>query len=138
MKMRNFEREWAARIMDTIIPPGVVDKIPQSASETGSVKVVEDMVKYSPFLPGFGFRAVIWLIEILGPLVASLKPSRFSSLDPAGRELVLNKLYKSKIYLIRQLIILFKMTACFGWGMDPAVKAALGASGEPKFVKRSG
>ena len=136
MKMRAFELDWAARMMDTVIPPGVEEKFPQSASQTGAVNILEEMVRYTPFITAFGLRAAIWLIEIFGPAIASGRLRRFSKLDPSSREKVLNNMYQSKIYLIRQLVLLIKMTACFGWGAHPEVRKALGDEGEPKFVKR--
>jgi len=137
MKMRAFELEWTAKMMDTIIPAGVEEKFPQSASETGAEKILEEIVRYTPFITAFGLRATIGLIEIFGPLISAGRFRRFSRLDPGSREEVLNRMYKSKIYLIRQLVLLIKMTACFGWGASPEVRKALGASGEPRFVKRS-
>lgn len=136
MKMWAFELDWTAKMMDTIIPPGVEDKFPQSASETGAVKILDEMVQYTPFITAFGLRAAIWLIEFFGPLISSGRPRRFSKLEPASREQVLKNMYQSKVYLIRQLVLLIKMTACFGWGASPGVRKALGAEGEPKFVKR--
>ena len=138
MKMWAFELGWTAKMMDTVIPPGVEEKFPQCASETGAVRVLEEMVQYTPFITAFGLRATIWLIELFGPLVFGGRLRRFSKLDPASREQTLDKMYKSKIYLVRQLVLLIKMTACFGWGAHPDVRKALGDEGEPKFVKRSG
>jgi len=138
MKMWAFELDWTAKMMDTVIPPGIEEKFPQSASETGAVKILDEMVQYTPFITAFGLRAAVWLIEIFGPLLFAGRFRRFSKLDPSSREEVLDKMYKSKIYLIRQLVLLIKMTACFGWGAHPEVRKALGDEGEPKFVKRSG
>jgi len=108
-------------MMDTMIPPGVEKRFPKAASETGAVKVLEEMVRYTPFVTAIGLRAGIWFIEIMGPLYAG-RLRRFSKLDQAGREQVLNRMYQSKIYFIRQMVLLIKMTACFGWGADPETK----------------
>lgn len=136
MKMRAFEREWTAKMMDAIIPPGVVSDFPKSASETGAVGVLEELIKYTPFLTALGFRTTIWFIEILGPILSG-RPHRFSKLDPASREQILAKLSKSRIYFFRQMVSLLKMTACFGWGSDPDTKRGIGVTDPPRFVSRT-
>ena len=136
MKMRAFELDWTAKMMDAIIPPGVENDFPKAASETGAVKVMEELVRYTPFFTAFSLRAAIWFIEILGPLLAG-RLRRFSRLDPAGRVQVLANMYKSKIYFIRQMVLLIKMTACFGWGADPQIRQGIGVTDPPRFVARS-
>jgi|GEM_PF-2594806 len=138
MKMRAFELEWAAKMVDAMIPPGVEEKIPKSASETGATEVLREMIFYTPALTALGLRATIWLIELLGPMIAARKFSRFSRLDPSSREKVLDAMYNSKSYFIRQMVLLIKMSSCFAWGADPEVMKALGVEDTPKFVKRSG
>jgi hypothetical protein len=137
MNMRAFELEWAAKMMDSMIPPGVEEQIPLSASETGATQVLREMVFYTPALTALGFRATIWFIELLGPMVASRKLMRFSRLDPSSREEVLDAMFKSKIYFIRQLVLLVKMSSCFAWGANPEVRKSLGVMDEPRFVKRN-
>jgi len=136
MKMQAFELEWTAKMMDAIIPPGVENDFPKSASDTGAVKVLEELVRYTPFFTALGLRAAIWFIEILGPLLSG-RLRRFSKLDPAGRVQVLAKMYQSKIYFIRQMVLLVKMTACFGWGVDPETRRGIGVTDPPRFVTRS-
>ena len=137
MKMRAFELEWAAKMMDTVIPRGVVDDFAKCASETGAVKMFAEMVRYTPFFTGLSLRAAIWFIEILGPLLAAGKLRRFSRLETAARERVLANMYQSKIYFFRQMVLLVKMTACFGWGADPETRKGIGVTEPPRFVARS-
>ena len=136
MKMKAFELDWTAKMMDTIIPSGVVDDFPKSASETGAVKVLEELVTYTPFFTALSLRAAVWFIEILAPLLSG-RMRRFSKLDLAAREQVLAGMYKSKIYFLRQMVLLIKMTACFGWGADPETRKGIGVTDPPKFVTRS-
>jgi hypothetical protein len=136
MKMRPFELDWTAKMMDAVIPAGVEKDFPKSASETGAVKVLEELVAYTPFITALGLRASVWFIEILGPLFAG-RLRRFSRLDPGGREQVLAALYKSRVYFIRQMVLLIKMTACFGWGADPETRRGIGVTDPPRFVSRS-
>ena len=135
--MWTFELDWTSKIMDSMIPPGVEEQIPQAATEAGAVEVLREMILYTPAITAVGFRAAIWFIEVLGPMIAMGKFSRFSKLDPPSREKVLETIYKSKVYLMRQLVLLIKMAACFAWGAYPQVREGLGAAGEPKFVKRN-
>jgi len=137
MKMRTFELEWTAKMMDAIIPPGVEKDFPKSASETGAMKIVEEMVRYTPFVTAIGLRAAIWFIELLGPILGAGRWRRFSKLDPTAREAVLGGMYKSRIYFIRQMVLLIKMTACFGWGADPETRRGIGVTDPPRFVTRS-
>jgi len=137
MKMHAFELDWTAKMMDAVIPPGVEQSIAKAASETTAVKIMEEMIKYTPFVTGFSLRAAIWFVEILGPIYTG-KLRRFSKLEPAAREQVLRDIYKSKIYFVRQMVLLVKMTACFGWGADPEIRKGIGVTDPPKFVKRGG
>jgi len=136
MKMREFELEWIAKMMDTIIPSGVVKDFPSSASETGAVTVLDELIRYTPFFTAFSLRSAVWFIEIMGPLLCG-KLRCFSRLDPLSREQVMSRLYKSKIYFIRQMVMLIKMTACFAWAVDPEIKKGIGVTDPPRFVKRS-
>jgi hypothetical protein len=137
MNMKPYELDWTAKMMDTVIPAGVEKDFPKSASQTGAVKILEEMIRYTPFMTGLSLRASVWFIEILGPVFSSGKFSRFSKLEPAAREQVLVNMYKSKIYFVRQMVLLIKMTGCFGWGADRETSRGIGLTDEPKFVKRS-
>lgn len=136
MRMRPFELDWTAKMMDAVIPAGVENDFPQAASETGAVRVLDELVRYTPFFTALSLRAAVWGIELLGPLWTG-RPHRFSRLDPAGRGQVLGELSKSKIYFLRQMVLLLKMTACFGWAADPQVRRGIGVTDPPRFVVRS-
>ncbi len=136
MKLFNFERRWLENIMDTVIPTGGDDRYPLGALDTDAVEIFEQMLLHLPAVTGLGLRASIAFVELLGPMASIKKPARFSRLDPPGREACLHGMTKSSVYLVRQMVLLHKMNACFGWGGDARVHEAIGLNQPPSFVKR--
>jgi len=137
MKLFAFERRWFETLLDTLIPTGGDERFPLSALDTDAMELFEEMLLYVPATTGIGLRASIWMFELAGPLLGLKRPRRFSRLDAARREQCLAVLSKSDIYLVRQMVTLIKMMACFGWGADPRVREALGVEKPAKFVTRS-
>ena len=138
MRLFAFERRWLAGMLETIIPAGCSDRYPQSALDTGAPEIFDEMLLYLPAATALGLRGAVLGIELLGPLAGLRKPARFSRLGPAEREACLTALSRSRVYFLRQLVLLLKSVACFGFGGDRGVHDLIGINLPPKFIRPGG
>ena len=136
MKLSRAEKTWAEAALEAIIPPGG-DVTPLGANGTNSVVVLEDMVFYLSAMNAIGLRAAVWFFEFCAATFGGAGLcKRFSRLPLADRECAMVKLNHSNFFLFRQMVLLMKTMACFGFGADGRVRAALGMDRPVKFVKR--
>jgi len=136
MKLSAAEKTWAEAALEAVIPPGG-DVTPLSANDANSIVVIEDMVGYLPATTALGLRAAVWFFEFGAATVSGAGGfKRFSRLSLGDREAALAKLSHSNFFFFRQMALLMKTMACFGFGADGRVRAALGMDRPVKFVKR--
>ena len=76
----------------------------------------------APDLLRFGFRASVWAIT-MSPLVLIGRPKTFGRLAPQQQDRVLEKVARSRFYLVRQLPLTVKLMACFAYLRDDDVRA---------------
>ena len=138
MHLIEAERRWLENALDAVIPPDGDKGMKKSATQTGASEVYQDMVRLLPFTTAIGLRAAIYFIELMGPAFGLGRPVRFSSLSQGERTACLEGIYQSKVYLVRQMVVLVKSVACFAWGADDGVREDLGMGEPPKYVKRTG
>jgi len=137
MKLTSYEKSRAGSIMDALLPGGV-EPFAFSATDTGALRVFEEMVEGLPFVTAFGLRAAVWLVELAGPAIVLKRPRLFSSLSSEEQEECMKVMASRDAYLVRNLVLLFKSAAGFAWGGDERVREALGMNEPPRFVDRSG
>ena len=95
------------------------------------------MVTYLSATNALGLRAAVWFFEFGGSTFGGAGLcKRFSRLPLADRERAMVKLNHSNFFFFRQMALLMKTMACFGFGADSRVRAALGMDRPVKFVKR--
>jgi len=136
MKLSPAEKTWAEAALEAIIPPGG-DVTPLSANDTKSIAVLEDMVMWLSGMNAVGLRAAVWFFEFGGATFGGVGLcKRFSRLPLGDREAAMVKLNHSNFFFFRQMALLMKTVACFGFGADDRVRAALGMDRPVKFVKR--
>ena len=136
MKLSSAEKTWAEAALEAVIPPGG-DVSPLSANDTNSVVVLEDMVMWLTPMNALGLRFAIWFFEFCGATCGGVGWfKRYSRLPLAARERAMIKLHHSNFFFFRQMALLMKTMACFGFGADGRVRAALGMDRPVKFVKR--
>jgi hypothetical protein len=136
MKLSSAEKTWAEAALEAIIPPGG-DVTPLSANDTKSIAVLEDMVMWLSGMNAVGLRAAVWFFEFGGATFGGVGLcKRFSRLPLPDREAAMVKLNHSRFFFFRQMALLMKTMACFGFGADSRVRTALGMDRPVKFVKR--
>jgi len=73
----------------------------------------------------WGFAAGLWVAAWIAPaLILKLPP--ITRLSTEDREAALEALGKSRIYLLRQMLLLLKAVVSFCYGANPKVRQALG------------
>lgn len=136
MKLSSAEKAWAEAALEAVIPPGG-DVTPLSANDTNAVVVLEDMVRWMSPINALGLRAAVFFFEFCGATCGGRGLfKRFSRLPLADREAAMIRLSHSGFFFFRQMALLMKTVACFGFGADGRVRAALGMDRPVKFVKR--
>jgi hypothetical protein len=136
MKLSAAEKIWGEAVLEAIIPPGG-DLTPLSANDANSILVIDDMVTYLSATNALGLRAAIWFFEFGGATVGGAGWfKRFSRLSALEREQAVLRLSHSGVFFFRQMVLVMKSMACFGFGGDGRVRAALGMDRPVKFVKR--
>jgi choline dehydrogenase-like flavoprotein len=112
------ERRTLAAICEAMAPG--VDGLPAAERDVAVAGPVAEFLRAAP--PGFllrvrlGLRAFGWL-----PF-----PRRFSRLDQAGRERVLERLARSRFAVKHDLLLMAKLFSTFGYAAAPEVEAAVG------------
>ena len=138
MKLKQKEIDRLKAMLDATIPKGGGEGLELSAVETGGVEIFEEMIFYLPKSTATGLRAALFFIEFIAPAFVSFRPRRFTRLTPEKQEDVLYKMSKSRVYLVRNMLLLIKSVACMGWGANQKVRFGLGYTDEPKIIRPDG
>jgi hypothetical protein len=122
MKLSAWESRMADAIARSLLPPGSlggrVDAIDAGAQ-------VASQLARSPWWSALSVRGALWLVW-LAPLWA-WRPRTFAALDEQARVALLERLASSSSYLVRESVMLLKLTLCFALIGDPPMLAHLGA-----------
>jgi hypothetical protein len=84
----------------------------------------------APDLLRFGFRASVWALSLAPPLLLG-RVRTFEGLSPAERDELLDKVSRSRSYLIRQLPLTVKLMACFAYLRDDDVRTRVEELSDP-------
>ena len=126
MQLLPFERRWILTIFDTIYPGGH-PVLPWKASEVATTgPFVDDMFRVGPFWTILGMRALIWIMNWVGPLLALGLPLPFAWISDAARLRTLENLAGSRFYLVREIPTLFKMLGSMAYCASADVQKAVG------------
>ncbi|TMC49601.1 MAG: hypothetical protein E6J26_10195 [Chloroflexi bacterium] len=81
----------------------------------------------------------VWAALWISPLLIGRLPP-LTRLEPPARERALGAMARSRVYLLRQLLMLLKLVVGFCYGADPQVRAVIGYPRPPmslmKVLKR--
>lgn len=125
MKLFRFETTWLVAIFEAILPrSGTLDGVP-GADRMPLRAFLDDFFEHAPPSSSIGVRLAAWAVQFLALFVVS----GFRVFTAHGRDkqvAVLEALSASRIYYIRELPMLLKTIAFFGWEQSPDVQHALG------------
>lgn len=119
--MRPAERA----VVDALLPSGACPELPLGAFDSGFDSFYTEFRRVAPFALKAGFRGALLAAIWVSPLLIGRLPP-FTRLSPDERELALETLGRSRLYPLRQSLLVLKAVLSFHYGAVPAVRAAVG------------
>ena len=108
MTFSSRERRWAKTIGEAMIPASTFGGL------AGTRDIGAEVARHaaeSPWYMAIVLRLALW-ITWLSPLFVVGRARTFGGLDEAARVVCLERLLKSNRYLVRQLLLVLKMSIC--------------------------
>jgi hypothetical protein len=119
LRMFRFERRWMVRVFEAMLPAGVDPRLGLGAAQVPMGRFVDDMLARAPLQSVMGLRAGVWIL-MLAPLLVLRRVRTFVGLAAAERQVVLDRVTRSNIYLVRESAHFLKIVACLGFcGLTP-------------------
>ncbi len=112
-------------VLDTLLPSGAHPDLKLGALSAGFEDFLPHFERTAAFPMRLGFRAALFASVWIAPLLILRLPP-FDRLKKKDREKALEALGKSRIYVLRQLLLLLKSIVCFSYAVHPEVRKALG------------
>jgi hypothetical protein len=124
MKLSTLERRWVHEEFDTMYPPGADPRVPLGARDCDIDGYIDDVERQWPTFSIVGFRVTVVIIAVASIFLLGTWRT-FHRLTTAERLRVLEKLYVSRFYVVRSLVILIKASAGILYGSSPRVRQHL-------------
>jgi hypothetical protein len=129
-----FERRWVQTIARALVPPdaldGALDGIDVGAR-------YDEELRSSPWTAALVLRLAVWATW-LSPMWLRARPQTFGGLDEAARVALLERLLKHRVYPVRMMMMVLKLTLCQLLLGDTATLAQLGAYDLPRPLAKRG
>lgn len=123
MRLFAFERRWLLQVFHLILPRSRF--FPIGAQDIPMHRFLDDLLNRAPLSFVFGLRFAL-LALILYPLFSARRPRLLFSLSIEDQENTIEMMARSPFYLVREMPVLLKMTACLGFFGMPEVQRAMG------------
>jgi hypothetical protein len=123
-RMSGRERLWAEAALGAIYPPLVEARVP-GITDLGLGAFLDDFEESAPLTAVLGVRAATAIVALAPPVVLGRLCS-ILGLDADERDVLVGRLAESKVYTVRQALVLLKATGAFLYGADPAVREHMG------------
>ena len=124
MRLNGVERAVTLAVFDAVLP-GLAGGAP-AARDHDLIGAHERMLGAMPRVQALGFRAAFVVAELALPLLTLGRARRFSRLAQAERVEALTRVVHHRVYLVRQLGLLFKTAAGFAYFQQDGVRAHFG------------
>jgi hypothetical protein len=132
MKLTPLENTWAIAALGAIFP-GSSDG---GLADIGAMDIagfLAGVMRRLPFRAALGLRVAVW-VAALAPFFAAGRLATIAGLRPAERENVMAKLFVSRWYALRSLMMILKTFGALLYAGDAAVRARLTASPQQSLV----
>lgn len=117
-------------VLEALLPSGAAPELPFGLFDAGFDSFYEDFRSTADLRLRLGFRAALWTGAWLAPiLIGRLPPITLHERET--RERALAAMAGSRWYLVRQMMLVLKAVACFGYGADAKVREAVGFPAQP-------
>ena len=107
--MTRFERRWAVTALEAFAPPGDDGLVPEPG-EVDWGGTLDEMLAIGTRLSAFGVRLAVW-IATFAPWWILRRPRTLRGVDVSARAEVLSRLLVSRVYLVRELMLVLKIVA---------------------------
>jgi len=124
MILSSIERRWAHAVLDAMFPRDAVDDLPEGIVDLDVDGYLDDLLSSVPLVSAAGMRAGFAAITFAPPFTI-YKLRTFVGLGEEDRMRVLEKLYKSPVYHVRQLVVLVKTTGAMLYCAAPSARAVM-------------
>ncbi|MBI2378324.1 MAG: hypothetical protein HYV07_30270 [Deltaproteobacteria bacterium] len=117
MRLRSFETGWLAELLAAMIPSIEGESrpsLPEVLDEIAADGFFEQLGERAPFLFGLGLRLAIWTL-FWAPVAFGGRLRSFRALEPGEKNRVLEAANEHPAYVVRQLVIIIKLVACFAY-----------------------
>lgn len=118
--MLAMERRWAVAVLEGFAPVGGSGLAPREG-EVDYLSTIQQMMRASTAKAAFGLRVGLW-IAALAPLWLLGKAKTLGSLSRERRAELLAKLLEHRFFLVRELTLLLKLSACMAMFARPALR----------------
>lgn len=134
MSLTALERRWSHEIFDAIYPAGVDPRVPYGVRDCDIDGYLDECMAIWPTISVIGYRFSVLAVG-LASIVLLRTWRTFGRLSVDERVRVLTMLYASNVYVVRQLVILMKVTAGIIYGSAAKVREPMmqGAVEGPKL-----
>jgi hypothetical protein len=123
--LSKLEHRWARAVLGAMFPSAPEIGIPTGLADVSDLGAFLDgFVTGVPLRVAFGLRLAVIAVA-LSPLFVLGRLATFAGLSRDEGERVLATLAASRLYLVRQLIVMLKATGAFVYGALPAVRARM-------------
>jgi hypothetical protein len=130
MTLTRLEHRWARDALDAIFPPGGDPRLPTGIADLDVDGFLDDLTRAWPPMTLLAFRLAVLTIGLSAfVVVRTLRP--FHRLTRAERQRVLEAIYASRIYFVRQFVTLLKATGGMLYGAAPAVRDVIAPARPP-------
>jgi len=120
-KLWAFERRWAQAALEGFAPPSSPGLAPRPG-EVDYFVAIEGMMRGSTGLASWGLRFTIWMVAFAPAwLCGSFRT--IASLPIDDRASLLDRMLQHRVYLVRELTLLLKLTACFAMFASAALRS---------------
>lgn len=112
-------------VVDSLLPSGAHPALARGAFDAGFDEFEKEFrISATPAMR-LGFSAALWVAIWLAPTLCGALPP-LDRHPRAERERILESLGRSRVYALRQCLLLLKAVVCFSWGADPEIRKATG------------
>ena len=112
-------------VIDTLLPSGAHPDLKLGAFDAGFDEFFTYFERTAVLPMRLGFRGALFVAAWVSPLLILRLPP-LDRLEKEDREKALEALGASRIYVLRQMLLLLKSVVCFSYGAHPEVRKVLG------------
>ncbi len=125
MRLMQFENAWAGAALGAMFP-GASDVGLGGIAAMDVAGFLRSTMRRLPLQAALGLRAAVW-VAALAPLFELGRLTTIRGLRPSDRERLVMRLVKSRLYVVRSLIMMLKTFGALLYAGDQAVRARLTA-----------